>query len=85
MRPDMAHGGVTYSNCWPIVCCVPGASGLGFSELSFLSYERVATSRDCWEHGQRQHMQVSFINVDPNCLLLLCSGEAQGKSPHTGQ
>lgn len=70
MKPDMTHG-ATYFECWPIACCVPGASDLGFSELSFSSYERVATLRGYWEHGQKPHKQVSFINVGPNCLLLL--------------
>lgn len=38
-----------YFKCWPFASCVPGANGLGFSELSFSSCERVVTSRGCWE------------------------------------
>lgn len=91
MRLDMTHG-ATYFECLHIACCVSGASGLDFSELSFSSYERVATLRGCWEHGQRPHVQVSLINGDPNCLLFLLPptvmstvrGEAQGRSLHPG-
>lgn len=47
----MGHEAANFE-CCSIVCCVPGTSGLGFSEFSVSSYRRLATSLGFWERAE---------------------------------